>query len=340
MEGIATESEKAELENLIGDDEHRRLVYRACMEDALRSESEVDAAFHRHWERMHEKGYVDKIPPVIRRQMTVRMMARMAAAALVIFCLGWLLWLTVYRDGMKEITTEYGQRKRVELPDGSVVWLNGGSKLMYGAAFNVEDRKVKFHGEGYFEIEKDHTRPFVIDAGDATVKVLGTIFNLRAYKEEERVETSLIEGQVELTVTSSANAPILLTSGKKLSVFKNEGNLPELPDKLEEFALENRDVAILTEVRTADGETEVNDVLWKENKLVFDGDNLDLIASKLQKWYGVEVSVADTALRKLKFSGIFEDMSLDAVLQTLTRTGTLQYRISDDTVLFLPNESN
>src|SRR5690606_29103732 len=128
-----------------------------------------------------------------------------------------------------------------------------------------------------------------IDAGDAIVKVLGTIFNLRAYKEEERVETSLIEGQVELTVTSLSSAPILLTPGKKLSVFKNERNLPELPNKLKEFALENREVAVLTEVRTADGETEVNDVLWKENKLVFDGDNLDLIASKLQKWYDVEV---------------------------------------------------
>src|SRR5690606_36065140 len=143
-----------------------------------------------------------------------------------IFCLGWLLWLTVYRNGMKEITTEYGQRKRVELPDGSVMWLNGGSKLTYGATFNVEDRKVTFEGEGYFEIEKDQSRPFVIDAGDAIVKVLGTIFNLRAYKEEERVETSLIEGQEELTVTSLSSAPILLTPGKKLSVFKDERNLP------------------------------------------------------------------------------------------------------------------
>lgn len=340
MEGMASKSEKAELEQLVEGDEQKRLVYRACLEDTYRNESQADAAFHRHWAQMREMGYSDNVAPAFRRQVAIRSMVQVGAAALVIFCLGWLLWLTVYRDGTKEITTEYGQRKRVELPDGSVVWLNVGSKLMYGVTFNVEDRKVTFHGEGYFEIKKDPSRPFVIDAGDATVKVLGTIFNLRAYKEEERVETSLIEGQVELTVTSSSSAPILLTPGKKLSVFKDERNLPELPDKLQEIELENSEVAVLTEIRTADGETEVNDVLWKENKLVFDGDNLDLIASKLQKWYSVEVSVADTALRKLKFSGIFEDMSLDAVLQTLTRTGTLQYRISDDTVLFLPNEAN
>ena len=84
----------------------------------------------------------------------------------------------------------------------------------------------------------------------------------------------------------------------------------------------------------------MNDVLWKENKLVFDGDDLDLIASKLQKWYKVEVSVTDTALRKLKFSGIFEDMRLEAVLQALTRTGTVQYRLRDDTVMFVPNTAD
>lgn len=339
MAGTALESEKAELERLIREDDRKHLVYRACVEETHHDQQPVEAAFQRHWNLIHEREYAGHTPASVRRVHRRRMTWQVSAAAAILLVLGLFLWKVADRGNTSEFATEYGQRKRVELPDGSTVWLNGGSKLVYAEGFNVQNRKVAFRGEGYFDIKKDEDRPFVIDAGGATIKVLGTIFNLRAYEEEERVETSLIEGKVELTMASSPKAPILLTPGKKLSIYKNGDRMPDVPDKLQQIPLENSDVAVLTVAKTAEGETEVNDALWKNNKLVFDGDHLDIIASKLQKWYDVRVTLADTTLRGLKFSGVFEDMSLDAVLQTLEYTGSLRYQVSGNTVTFIPNES-
>lgn len=335
MAGTASGSEKAELEQLIDEDERKRLVYTACMEGTPEDRRRTEMAFERHWDLLHKRGDAVDTKVPVRNGVWRKVFWQVGAAAAVLFFLGWLVWQAGYPGEASQFMTEYGQRKKIVLPDGSTVWLNGGSKLTYDKGFNDNNRKVTLRGEGYFDVKKDEAHPFVIDVGGATVNVLGTVFNLRAYEEEELVETSLIEGKIALTL-ESAEAPIILTPGKKLSVYKNKNRMPEIPDQLELFPLENSEVAVLTDAKTAEGETNVNDALWKDNKLVFDGDHLDMIASKLQKWYGVQVAIADTTLKALKFSGVFQDMSVDEVLQTLAQTGGVRYRIDENGVTFIP----
>ena len=115
-----------------------------------------------------------------------------------------------------------GSQSRVELPDGSIVWLQSGSKLAYDAAY---DRMVSLEGEAYFDVKKNPQKPFMVHAADINVKVTGTVFNLRAYPDEQCVETTLACGAVSLE--QKDGSPIFqLRPGQKVSCSR-DGKSPE-----------------------------------------------------------------------------------------------------------------
>lgn len=142
-----------------------------------------------------------------------------AAAAAVLLC-GTLLWLSTRRtpaleDAVAEVVVEAseGSRTRVGLPDGSVVWLNSGSKLTYPESFN---RSVTLEGEGYFDVAHCPEAPFIVSVADVRVCVLGTVFNVHAYPGEGRVETTLATGSVSLD-DAAGNKLFLLHPGQQVS---------------------------------------------------------------------------------------------------------------------------
>lgn len=129
---------------------------------------------------------------------------RVAAAAIALLVIGGAAYLffkspqvLVEENAIAEVVVEapVGSQSRVELPDGSIVWLQSCSKLSYGATY---DRKVSLEGEAYFDVKKNPQKPFIVQAADINVKVTGTVFNLRAYPDEQCVETTLASGAVSL----------------------------------------------------------------------------------------------------------------------------------------------
>jgi ferric-dicitrate binding protein FerR (iron transport regulator) len=97
-----------------------------------------------------------------------------------------------------EKRTEYGQKLTVSLPDGSIVKLNAGSSISYPAEFSGNKREVRFSGEGFFEVAKDSSKPFIIESDGIFTKVLGTSFNLRSYSNEGKINVAVVTGKVEV----------------------------------------------------------------------------------------------------------------------------------------------
>jgi ferric-dicitrate binding protein FerR (iron transport regulator) len=106
---------------------------------------------------------------------------------------------------MNEVVVPYGRRSRLELPDGTMVWLNAGSRLAFPSEFLDKTREVHVEGEAYFEVVRKESQPFVVNARELSVKVLGTRFNISAYASDNIIATVLLEGKVSLMERKSGN---------------------------------------------------------------------------------------------------------------------------------------
>lgn len=162
------------------------------------------------------------------------------------------------------------------LSDGTKVWLNADSKLTFPVQFVGKQRKITLVGEAYFEVAKDAEHPFIVEAKGSQVEVLGTSFNLRAYFDEKRVETTLVEGSVQLR--SARDETVLLDPGQQ-GILGGDNSL---------------------EVKTVDTRLYTS---WKNGMFTFKSLALEEIMKTFARWYDVEVEYEDAALKQLHFTG-------------------------------------
>lgn len=193
-----------------------------------------------------------------------------------------------------------GSRVSFNLPDGTTGMLNSGSHLSYSLPF-ANNRQVKLEGEAWFEVKKDKDHPFEINAGNSKVKVLGTSFNLSAYPSENYVEVVLQEGKVEFADKEH---------DKKITLLPSE-----------RLVFQNGDIN-----KTKTDPAKYN--AWTEGKLVFRGDPMSEVARRIERWYNVKVTLADSELVKYSFRGTFEDDTIDEVLKFLAMTSPISYTIA------------
>ena len=239
----------------------------------------------------------------------IHIYSRVAAVLLVPVLLAGL-WLYLMPKPMPEILVDHtvtnsiyapmGSRVAFNLPDGTTGFLNSGSTLTYTIPF-ASDRSVELKGEAWFDVTHDEQHPFEIGAGTSAVRVLGTSFNLSAYPDENYVEVVLAEGSVEFRVTEAATA-VKLEPSDRLA-FTGGG-----------ITIEKTDPAKFRG--------------WTEGKLIFRGDNMSEVARRLERWYNIEVEIADKELEDYVFRGTFEDDNLKDVLQLLSMTSRISYRIT------------
>jgi ferric-dicitrate binding protein FerR (iron transport regulator) len=186
-------------------------------------------------------------------------------------------------------------RSHVVLPDGTDLWLNAGSKIKYGIPFIRENRQVELTGEAFLKVTKNGKAPFVVNVGAASVKVLGTRFNVKAYPEEEQIEIALSEGSVEFSGT--------MVDGKKAEANLIPNDFLVLDKQTGNVRLENRNLEKY--------------ISWYQNILIFDDTPMQEVAVTLERWYGVKVIVADPEINKYRFTTTFENESLFRVLELL-----------------------
>lgn len=293
-------------------------------------------AFNRHMQRLSNhlsepvlqyetaelpEDTVERDVTPVRKYRTLLWAGGIAAALLIgIFVFPKLL----NRDSIEKpvahntVITKRGSKSKVQLPDGTQVWLNADSRIVYNENFLGNQREVQLSGEAFFDVVRDESRPFIIHTATIDVKVLGTAFNVRSYADEKNTETSLIHGSVEITLVKSPDKKkIILKPNDKLIVDNAAATFEK-----EDDARTNIPVLTLSKIKYEKQDSAAKETLWVKNKLAFDGYPIEVVALMLERWYDIKVTIADEALKKEKFTATFlEGEDLQTVQEALRIAG-------------------
>jgi transmembrane sensor len=221
--------------------------------------------------------------------------------------IGWYLGATKISNETQlcEVTAPKGQISKCVLADGTEVWLNAGSTIKYDPSLRGDSREVMLDGEAYFKVSKSKGKSFVVSTKHAQIKVLGTIFNLKAYSGENKVETTLEEGIVEFSLNGSATKPVELNPGEQLVYSVSEKTITL--GKVETY------------LHTA----------WKDGKFVFKDADLKSIIAELERLYDVRIHVKNERLLELRFRGMFEyEENIFNALEALEQTTNMKYTMN------------
>jgi hypothetical protein len=206
-----------------------------------------------------------------------------------------------------ELNTPKGGQYQIDLSDGSRVWLNASSSLKFPKEFRGSERLVELTGEAFFEISHDKKKPFKVITNlsleeGQVIEVLGTKFNVNAYKEDNAIKTTLLEGSVKVKIAADAASQLL--KPRQQSIIRAESTV------------------------IATKEVNVEHVMaWKKGDFIFDDEDLESIMHKVSRWYDVEVSY-EYKPKGLYFKGaISMSRELSVVLQALEETGQVEFKI-------------
>ena len=188
------------------------------------------------------------------------------------------------------------------LADGSKVYLNSESKLRFPTRFEGKERRVYLEGEGYFEVVKDTAKPFIVEAKEVDVRVLGTSFNVSAYVSEQAVRTTLVDGKVRV--------------GDRLT-GKGEIILPGQQAEWEDGTFTTKEVD--TSIYTA----------WINGKFYFEGATLEEIASQLERWYDIDFFFTSENVKRFAFAGVInKEYSANKIFSIIEKTTRVRFNVN------------
>lgn len=267
IDGMLTEEEAAEVKNWRAASlENEKLLEQVYFTTQVASRLKVmrtvnpDEALSRFKSRIHKKE-----KRLALRQVLGVIQRAAAVLFIPVFLLSAYLFIQQGQGNVRTLAvrTNPGVVSAFDLPDGSKVWLNANSELRYPSDFNADTRTVELTGQGYFEVTKNAHKPFIVKADkDYSVEVLGTSFNVSAYKDESMIETTLVEGSVKLNVVSG---------GKRMTQMLKPNEKAEYQkgaDKIKVFDVN-------TEYDTA----------WKNGEIIFRNHPMDKVLKTLERHY-------------------------------------------------------
>ena len=286
----------------------REIWFSAVSREAA-SVYDKDKAFENFRNRVESQK---EIHSTSRRGFSLSALWRYAAVVAIIIAVGcisyWQGEVNV-KDTFADISVEapLGSKTKLYLPDGTLVWLNAGSRMTYSQGFGVDNRKVELEGEGYFEVKRNEKIPFFVKTKDLQLQVLGTKFNFRDYPEDHEVVVSLLEGKVGLN-----------------NLLREEKEAVLSPD---ERAVLNKANGLLT----VESVTASNASQWTDGYLFFDEELLPDIAKELERSYNVKIHIANDSLKTFRFYGNFvrREQNIQEVLEALASTEKMQYKIEE-----------
>ena len=206
-------------------------------------------------------------------------------------------------EQMNQIVVPRGRRSNIELADGTKLWLNSGSRAIYPVVFKGKSREIFIEGEGYLEVAHDATKPFYVVTDNMKVKVLGTKFNVSAYKEDDHVSLVLVEGSIEATTSHKS---LLLKPNQLLNYTK------------------------LTDTSTIEQANVFEYVSWVDGWMLCNKEKLQSIVIKLSRYYDIKICYHDLRLNNLTLTGKLDlKNNCEDVFKVICATAPLNYQIND-----------
>jgi transmembrane sensor len=240
-------------------------------------------------------------------------------------------------NSVNEIAISPGSKSKIQLPDGSQVWINAGSKLTYAGMMKGLTREVTLDGEAYFDVVKDATHPFIVHTSGIDIKVLGTAFNVKAYKIEPTIEATLIHGSIEVTNRNRPDAPKIMLKPREKLVFSNDIYIVR-KNVSKAISLSGvnggRPSSILiTLLKRNIADSSISETAWIYNKLSFEDKSFEELAKDMERWYNVKFAFRNKKIAQFHFTGSFINETIEQVLEALKFSVNFKYTITDGSIL-------
>lgn len=206
-------------------------------------------------------------------------------------------------------TTPKGRMFRMNLEDGSFVHMNAVSSITYPNSFDKNERDIELKGEAFFDIKRDETRPFSIKVKDFKVQVLGTSFNIQAYDDEDDFSVTVASGTVKVLLDKEGVNSAVLEKNQKL-IYNPKTNVTEIVD--------------------VESDDELN---WREGILRFESTPMAKVEKMLERWYGIDVVVANADIYNKTITGIHKNENLKSVIEALTYATGTKYQVKGNSII-------
>lgn len=313
MHGETTAQESRELHQLLDgivDKDFDALCDQLWKETAAEHQEMDPAVKARLKQRLDQQINAYEAGKRLERRKLWKRIALSTAAAAALFVAGFTGY--VISDARTQevpyiLTCDKGERSTLTLPDGTQVQLNSASSLTYSSTYDRESRAVQLEGEAFFDVARDEKHPFTVTAGEMTIRVLGTKFNVRAYAGSDEVEATLQEGRIIATV----------------------GNRQEELQPDERLCYNRKTGAVCKTSGLPAGEI----APWVSGELCFHHSRLEDIATELERMYDVDIIFGDETIAEESFTGRIKDNSLTNVLDLISSTAGLTYRMTGSQVV-------
>lgn len=311
LEGSITPADKVKLEEWVGKSQSNQTYYYQQSEIWIAAQAlsdrngEAAQEFARFKRRIHWKKTF---------RIGIRISRYAAAVVIGAGIAGAVLWSVPRENEIRQtqyrcIETTSGSRSRILLDDGTEVWLNASSKLTCDNLFSIKNRNISLEGEAYFHVTRNEVLPFVVDAGEVSIQVLGTKFNVRSYDNDAYIDVTLSEGKIALRKDSDETV-YHLQPAQEAIYDKSAGKISIKPtDPAEKLS-------------------------WIDGRFFFNEFTLMEISKRLERAFDVSFVFENDEKQQLTFYADFDHSeSLSGILDVLSSSGQFRYRIAHNVVI-------
>ncbi|MCG8306653.1 MAG: FecR family protein [Cytophagales bacterium] len=324
LSGDATEEEKIRMMDFLDSGTKEAESYKKYYQQVLHinlldNYNNSKRLFSRIQKDVHQVNDDEDVIQMSRQIKLYKYLSSIAAAILILILFFFVINFELqesnhsesnYKEEFVKKSTTLGQKSKIFLPDGSLVWLNSGSSIRYQITPADSSREIYLKGEAYFEVKSDRNRPFKVHTVLLTVTALGTAFNVQAYDKNESTQATLVEGKISIEGDEYYDE---LEPGEQISAL-----LLKEPSGKIQFRKSNSDVNKV--------------VAWKDGIIVMESVELNKAFDILHRWYGVKFNIEGNVDLKVPYSGKFENETLDIVLQSMSYSCSFNYTINNKIV--------
>jgi transmembrane sensor len=347
-------SREAELQEWLQQDPHNRKIldeYTDLWLGSIKARNRNDYDEKPAWNRLsrliRERGQETENRSVFSVLPVLKGIAAAAVTTLLLGITGYFSWhaYSVRQHPLtySEYSVPYGSKSRMTLPDGSVAWLNAGSRMVISSYYGIQNRDITLEGEAHFTVVRGN-KPFTVRTLGLAIEAVGTIFNVKAYPEEKTVETTVEKGAVIISDPLSetpAGINTIVRSNQRAIYRIGEENVNVIKHVQKRSYLPDGPSGTGSKANSIPGEITVTKISapeiytsWKDEKWIIEREELQSLAIKLERRYNVKILFGDEKLKKYVFSGVLKDETLEQVLEYIKLTAPIGYRVEHDQVTF------